>query len=144
MPIIGLAFTSFEAKKKPVQVKGEIKVNTTPKILDIKEVKVPTLDKKGLAISFEFISTYAPDLAEIKVSGEVLYLVQAKLTNTKVLNGWKKNKKIPEEMSLEVLNHLFRRCLLKVAYMADDLQLPPPIGMPTLQPKDAQNIGYVG
>jgi len=140
MSILGVAFTSFEAKKKPTQIKGEIKVNSTPKIINVKEVTVGTLDKKGLAVEFEFVSTYAPNLAELKVSGEVLYLAKS---NAVVLKQWKKDKKLPEEMAMEILNHLFRRCLLKIAVMADDLQLPPPVGMPTLQPKDAK-VGYVG
>ncbi|MBU0530812.1 MAG: hypothetical protein KKC05_04015 [Nanoarchaeota archaeon] len=140
MPIVGLAFTSFVANKKAVRVKGEIKVNSTPKIVSIKEVTVPTMQKKGLAVSFEFVSTYAPDLAEIKISGEILYLAKS---NAAILKGWKKNKKLPEDMTMEILNHLFRRCLLKIAYMADELQLPPPLGMPTLNPKDAKP-GYVG
>ncbi|MFH1978518.1 MAG: hypothetical protein ABIJ92_04285 [Candidatus Aenigmatarchaeota archaeon] len=141
MPIIGLAFTSFEANKKPKPIKGEIKVNSTPKIIGVKEVNIGTLNKKGMSVTFEFETKYAPDLADIKVGGEVIYLPK---TLAIVMKAWKKDKKLPEEINIEILNHLFRRCLLKIAYMADDLQLPPPIGIPVLKPQGAGQANYIG
>jgi hypothetical protein len=50
---------------------------------------------------------------------------------------------LPESVNIEVLNHLFRQCLLKAANMADDLQLPPPLAMPRVAPKQKET-GYVG
>ena len=140
MTILGLAFISLEAKKKVKNVKGEIKVNSTPRILNVREVTVPSLQKKGLSIEFEFISTYAPDLATIKATGEILFMAKS---NAAVMKKWKKDKKLPDDVALEVLNHLFRRCLLKMAFLADELQLPPPVGMPQLSPKDIKP-SYVG
>ena len=132
MPVIGLTFTSMEAKRNKVAVQGEVSVNTVPKINDVKEVNVSTLGKKALNISFELVSKYNPGLAEIKVGGDLIYLSKS---NAPVVKEWKKNKKLPETISAEVLNHLFRRCLLKIANMADDLQLPPPLKIPRFAPK---------
>lgn len=127
MPIIGLSIKSMEAKREKGQVKGEIKVNSTPKISDIKEVEIPTLKKKALSLNFEFLTKYEPPIGEIKLHGELVYLAEK---NAPILAQWKKNKSLPENVSVEVLNHLFRRCLLKMANLADDLQLPPPISIP--------------
>ena len=140
MPIIGLGFKSMEAKRETGTPKGEIKVNSTPKINQIKEVTIPTLKKKALALTFEFVTKYDPAIAEIKIGGELIFLAD---NNTKILGQWKKKKSLPESVSVEVLNHLFRRCLLKISNMADDLQLPPPIQLPRVKAK-AENASYVG
>ncbi len=132
MPIIGLTLNSMEAKRGKGLAKGEVKVNSTPKINDVKEINVATLNKKALDLSFEFVTKYDPDIAEIRIGGDLVYLTKS---NAPVLKEWKKSKKLPETVSVEVLNHLFRRCLLKIANMADDLQLPPPIQIPRVRPK---------
>ena len=133
MPIIGLRFDSMEANRGKENAAGDIKINSTPKVTDVKEVDVASLNKKALGLSFEFLTTYAPDIGEIKIVGEVLYLSE---NNKKILDGWKKTKALSEEMNIEVLNHLFRSCLLKISNMADDLQLPPPISIPRVKPKE--------
>ena len=133
MPIIGLSFRAMEAKRNKGTTTGEIKVNSTPKITDMKEVSISTLNKKALSLSFEFLTKYDPEIAEIKISGEIVYLADK---NAPILNQWKKKKSLPEKVSVEVLNHLFRRCLLKIAYMADDLQLPPPVQIPRVRPSE--------
>ena len=136
MPIIGLSIKSMEAKREKGQPKGEIKVNSTPKISEMKEVDIPSLKKKALSLGFEFVTKYEPPIGEIKLKGELIYLAEK---NAPILAQWKKNKSMPEKVSVEVLNHLFRRCLLKMANLADDLQLPPPINIPIAraQPKSA-------
>ncbi len=134
MPIIGMNFRSMEAKRTKGESKGEIKVNSTPKITDMKEINIASLNKKALSMSFEFSTKYDPQIAEIKIGGEIVYLAEK---NGPILNQWKKKKSLPENVSVEILNHLFRRCLLKIAYMADDLQLPPPVQIPRVKPKEA-------
>lgn len=140
MPIIGMSFRTVEAKRDKDSVSAEINVNSTPKITSVKEINVPSLNKKALSLSFEFTSTYNPKVGEIKIGGEVLYLTDK---NKSVLAAWKKDKKLPDEMRIDVLNHLFRRCMIRVSTLADDLQLPPPLPMPRVNP-EAQGTDYVG
>lgn len=135
MPVIGLSFTSMEAKRGKGTVKEEIKINSTPKITEVKEVKIPTLDKKALSLAFEFTTKYDPDIGEIKIGGDLVYVADK---SAAVLKQWKEKKSLPENVSVEVLNHLFRRCLLKISNMAEDLQLPPPIQMPRVKPQGSQ------
>ena len=142
MPIVGFRFTSMEGKRleNAPEVKGEIKVNSTPRIISVKEVDVPTFKQKALSVEFEFATNYDPKLAEIKITGNILYIPK---NSVKVLKEWKKNKKLPDEMNIEILNNMFRRCLIKISMIADDLQLPPPLQMPRVRPKD-EEAGYVG
>ena len=134
MPIVGLSFNLVEAKRdKGQKIRAEIKVNSVPRINDMKEVTLSTLgNKKVLSLAFEFVTTYNPRVGEIKIGGDLLYLAD---DNKKLLKQWEKEKKLPEKPSLEILNYLFRRCLLKVSNIAEDLQLPPPLPMPTIKPK---------
>lgn len=132
MPIIGMKLDSMEAMKGKSPERGEIKVNSTPKISSVKLITLPSIQKKVLALNFDFVTTYSPDIGEIKISGELLYLHDE---NAKILKQWTSKKMLPEATNIEVLNHLFRQCLLKVANIADDLQLPPPLAIPRVAPK---------
>jgi hypothetical protein len=134
MAIVGLSFNSVEAKRdKEQRIRAEIKVNSVPRINNVKEVTISTLgNKKVLSMAFEFVTNYDPRVGEIKIGGDLLYLTE---DNKKLLKQWEKEKKLPEKPSLEILNYLFRRCLLKVSNIAEDLQLPPPLPMPTIKPK---------
>lgn len=134
MPVIGFSFSLVEGKRNKETVNAEIKVNSTPTVKGVKEINLPSIGaKKALAFEFEFLTKYEPDVAEIKMGGSVMYLSDK---NAAILKQWKKEKKIPEDVSIEILNHLFRRCLIRVANIADDLQLPPPVPMPRVRPKE--------
>ena len=127
MPVIGITFDKITGERKKSVVNEAITTNSSPKILDIKEREIEQLGKKALAMKFEFLTTYAPEIGEIKIDGELLYLTDE---HKKLLDLWKKDKKLTEDSSVEILNTLFRRCLLKAADLADELQLPLPLRFP--------------
>ncbi len=133
MPIIGFAFNSVEGNREKVQPSGEIKVNSTPKLTDVKEIALPNFKEKALAIGWELTTSYEPKIGTLKMTGEMLYMAK---DNRPLLAAWKKKKSLPEQESVEVLNHLFRRCLLKMANVAEDLQLPPPMNFPLVKKKE--------
>jgi hypothetical protein len=133
MPVIGLNFTRLEASRSEGPVKGEIKVNSTPKIVEVKEITVQNLNKKALSMSFEFTTHYSPGMGEIKLEGNLLFLASR---TPAILKKWNKDKSLPEDVSVAVLNHLFRRCLIKISAIADDLQLPPPVQLPVVKPRE--------
>ena len=135
MAVIGLRFKSFEAKRAGGKVTPQIKVNSVPKITGVAETDLPMLDKKAISVEFDFLTNYDPDIGNIKMTGEVYYLAK---DNKEVMKSWKDKKAVPEAMRVEVLNHLFRACLLKIANMADDLQLPPPMAIPRVKPKESK------
>jgi hypothetical protein len=141
MPVVGLKFDGIDAKRKIETFKGEMKINTVPKIVSVKEIDVAAIGKKALAMGFEFRTEYQPDVADIQVNGEVIYVNDKE--KAELLKGWKKDKKLPDAVGIEVLNHLFRHCLLKVSNIAEDLQLPPPLNFPMVKPKTDQ-ANYIG
>jgi hypothetical protein len=140
MPVIGLKFSTIEGKRSSKRIVPEVKINSSPKIVSVKEADVTPMGKKALSLEFEFTTKYAPDIGEIKMSGEVIYLSDK---NAKVIKEWKAKKTLPEGMNLEVLNYLFRACLIKISVLADDLQLPPAVQLPRVRPKSDQS-SYIG
>ncbi|MBI4173659.1 MAG: hypothetical protein HY519_02975 [Candidatus Aenigmarchaeota archaeon] len=132
MPVVGINFASVEGRKKDSKNAGEININSTPKVSAVKEVTLPGIEQKALAMTFEFVTSYEPDIGGITITGEIFYTGEG---NKQLLKKWEKDKKLPEDVSAEILNHLFRRCLIKIANLAEDLQLPPPIQIPRVRPK---------
>ncbi|NOX71981.1 MAG: hypothetical protein GXO64_04790 [Candidatus Micrarchaeota archaeon] len=133
MPIIGLSFKEIEGKRGEEPVRGDLKANSSPVIKNVKEVDVPSLKKKALAINFDFNTRYEPNVGNVRIGGELLYLTEK---NKEILDLWAKDKKLPDDASITILNYLFRKCLLKVANIAEELQLPLPLAMPKITPKE--------
>lgn len=140
MPIIGMKFTNIEGKRSSDKSTSEIKINSTPKIVSVKEIDVPAMNKKALSLGFDFVTKYDPNMGEVKMSGDIIYVSDK---NAKILKDWKAKKGLPESMNMEVLNYLFRTCLLKISNIASDLQLPPAVQLPRVRPKSEQS-SYIG
>ncbi len=135
MPVIGLNVSLIEAKRdKGVEI-NNLSVSSSPIINSIKELELKELQKKVLVIDFEFITEYSPKAGSIKLAGELLYTSDI---HAKVLESWNKNKTLPSEASVEILNFIFRKCMLKSLNLSDDIQLPPPISLPIVKLKEAE------
>ncbi|MFH1444986.1 MAG: hypothetical protein ABIF08_00725 [Nanoarchaeota archaeon] len=129
MPIIGLSLNSVTAKREK-DAKGEIKINSTPRINSIEEKTIEQLGKKVLSIGFDFITTY-DSLGEIKLSGDMLFTHD---DQEKILKHWKENKILSQDAAVDVFNALFAKCLLKSSMIAEELQLPLPLTLPRVRP----------
>ena len=79
MTIVGLNFTKIEAEKKDT-VKGKISVGNNVSIIKVEEKKLALTNdsQKVLAFTFEFTSTYNPDVGSIKFVGDVLFMEDQK------------------------------------------------------------------
>ncbi len=109
---------------------------------------VPGLNKKGLSITYEFSAEYMSEknnkrFAEITVEGYILFLDS---DQEKILKDWKKDKTIPDEVNIQLLNAVLRKCMTKALTLSEDLQLPPPIPLPIAMKKDQaqQESRYIG
>ena len=137
MPTLGISFKSIQAyvnrSAKPI---GNISVNSTPIIKDIEESKAgPAGIKNIITVQFEFKTIYEPNIGNISLSGELLYQTD-KIKD--ILKEWKKNKRLPSEVAVPILNAIFRRCLSKIISLSEDLQLPPPIRFPVVKQKEGK------
>jgi hypothetical protein len=136
MPAIGMNISGIEAKKYEEASVG-VKVNTNTNLKDVREHDLAPLDQKCLSIDFEFVTAYMSQkdkkIAEIIISGDVLFLEE---DYKKILAQWKKDKKLPDDISLQVINVVFNKCLKKAILLSDDLQLPSPIPIPVARKKE--------
>jgi hypothetical protein len=55
--------------------------------------------------------------------------------NKKILEEWKKDKKLNEEISALVFNTILARCNVKALNLAQDVGLPPHFRLPLVRPK---------
>ena len=136
MPAIGMNINGIEAKKHEEAMMG-VKVSTNTNLKEVREHDLAPLDQKCLSIDFEFMTTYTSPkdkkIAEFVISGDVLFLDE----NYKdILAKWKKDKKLPDDISLQVINVVFNKCLKKAILLSDDLQLPSPIPIPVAKKKE--------
>lgn len=131
--IFGITIVSINAinNRKP-NIK-EISVSSTPQIKNVKEKELEGIEGKLLLIEFTFTTKYEPEVGEITIEGEILYKPK---DIDEVIKYWKKNKKLPDEIAIPILNTLFRKCLTEAVDISEKLQLPPPIIFPTVKPKE--------
>ena len=49
-----------------------------------------------------------------------------------ILEFWKKDKTLPADVQMAVINYMFRKVTLQALHLADLLQLPPVVNLPKL------------
>lgn len=135
MSIVGFNFTKMHAERKGV-INGKVNVNNNVAIKKVEETEIPLgkISEKALKFMFEFSSKYDPDMAEIILNGEVLFMADKKSLD-KILGEWKKTKKLPNEIMTEVLNHILAKSNIEALIISKEINLPPPIMMPRVQAK---------
>jgi len=138
MTIVGFNFTKLEAEKKDM-VKGKININNNVSIKNVEEKKISLANEKQKVINFnfEFLAKYDPDVGSIKFTGEVLYMDTSSKVK-EILDGWKKDKKLPKELMPIILNTVLNKCNIQALIISDQINLPPPIPMPKLQAGQAE------
>ena len=133
MTIVGFNFTKIDAEKKDF-VKGKININNNVSItkVDEKSLSLGNDKQKVLSFTFEFISKYNPDIGNISLIGDVLFMDESKKVK-EILDGWKKNKKLPKEIMTNILNTILNKCNIQALILSEQVNLPPPIPFPKVQ-----------
>lgn len=133
MTIVGFNFTKIEAEKKEM-IKGKININNNVHINQVeeKDLSLGNQKQKVLAFNFEFIAKYDPNIGSIKFTGDVLSMDDVKTTK-EILDGWKKNKKLPKEIMPNILNTIMSKCNIQALILSEQINLPSPIPLPKLQ-----------
>ena len=126
MPIVGLNFRDFEAKRTE-DIAGSIRLSTNMNITNVKEQDLPLLKTKGITIEFEFKTDYTNEkdksIGKINILGDVVFIGD---DTEKILKEWKKDKKLPDVVRFQVVRLVTDKCSKKAIVLSDDLQLPPP------------------
>lgn len=145
MPIIGFHVKSISAEKRNFP-KDRVDINSTPSIVSVSKTAIGLKKKEdALDIGFQFTTKYEPDVGEIKIEGNVMFIGN-KLENAMKL--WKKEKKLLPEIEVEVKNFLFRKCMTIGINLSENMNLPPPLMFPTViinkNQKKESDMRYIG
>ena len=143
MPFIGFNFEKIEATRSTEEVKGNINVKHTLNIVDVKQQEV-NVDKKQevLKFIFEFKLNYEPKIGIINLTGNMLYLEDPKRMK-EILQDWKKDKKIPQEVMQSLFNTILVKANIKALGLAQDINLPPHLPMPKVEQQNKYKE-YIG
>jgi len=136
MTIIGFNFREIKVSRKEGVV-GKINIKNNVTITEIKEQDLNLGDKNQSALKFifEFSSKYEPDLGEIVLVGDLIFMESS--TKTKeILGEWKKTKKVPKEIMANILNTVLTKCNIEALILSQRVNLPPPIPLPSVQQAD--------
>jgi len=109
-----------------------LKIDTKIDILDVKKVQTDMFKSKEelLSFEFEFNIDYNPDIAKIGLKGILVLSLDAKQAKD-ILNQWK-DKKMPSDFRINVLNIILRKCNLKAFFLEEELNLPIHFRLPSL------------
>ena len=143
--IVGFGFTKLSAERKEA-AKGKIDINNNVTIKDVQEDSFSLgKDKQQnvLRFIFEFTSKYEPSVGTILFQGDLLYMEDQKAVK-EILNGWKKDKKIPKEIMAGLLNTILTKCNVQALILSQEVNLPSPIPLPKVQIQAPAEKNYIG
>jgi len=144
MPIVGFNYSKIEVEKKD-KVVPKMNIKSNVAITAIKEEKLPTGKSKtdGLRFEFKYNIIYDPKVGYINLSGFIFYLDDNKIIKD-IMKGWKKDKSVPDNITLEIINAVLFRSTIKALALSQEVNLPPHLPViPRANPK-AKNKNYIG
>lgn len=135
MTIIGTNFTEIGVKKNKPIVKG-MKINNNLGIKSVEKMDLSLGQGKqaGVKFIFEYVTKYEPDVADMKLEGEVLIL-ESKDKVDEILKNWKAKKPIDEAIMTNVMNSALTKSTIKALIFAQDMGLPSPVKLPRIVQK---------
>ncbi len=134
MAVVGFNFTTIDVKKSDIGKGGKINISNNATIVGIEPLDVSFGKEKQntLRVTFEFTSKYEPEIGNIFLAGSTIYMSDAKKSK-EIMDGWKKDKKIPKDVWTEILNTILTKCNVQALILSQDVNLPPPIPLPKVR-----------
>jgi len=127
MPIVGFNFDKISGEKTSSLKKG-MSVQSDINIASVEEATL-SLNKPCLKISFKFTVDYTPDIGKLELDGHLLYLDTPEKIK-EYTKSWNDSKKLPEQLSIQILNTILSKCNIESLILSEKINLPPqlPIG----------------
>lgn len=134
MPVTRLELTGIDAKRysKTNEKHGALRIDHNSTITLVRE-----LTPQEALIEFRYTATYGP-IGVIRIEGNMVFQCDAKAFES----HWRTTNQMTPESAGEVHNTVMRVCVPQAVGVAKDIQLPPPIPLPTVQmPPQQPNKG---
>lgn len=125
VPVTRVELTGIEARRhsKPNERHAQIRIDHNSTVTLVKE-----LSPQEAAIEFRYTATYGP-IGSIRIDGAMVFTCDAKAFEAQ----WRTTSQMPPEVASEIHSTVMRVCVPQAVGVAKDLQLPPPIPLPTVQ-----------
>lgn len=125
MPVTRMELTGIEARRysKPNERHAQIRIDHNSTVTLVKE-----LSPQEAAIEFRYTATYGP-IGVIRIDGSMVFSCDAKALEQQ----WRTTSQMAPETASEIHSTVMRVCVPQAVGIAKDLQLPPPIPLPTVQ-----------
>ena len=135
MSVIGFNITKIDAEKeKNPSGKVNVESNVSIKKVGTSDVSFGSPDEKVLDVSFEFKTSYSPEVGHITLGGNLLYLTKEKEAQ-EIADDWKETKKLDKTVVKPILNTILARGNIQALILSRDLNLPAPLRLPKVQDK---------
>lgn len=144
MGVVGFNFTRIDVERKDI-AKGNVNIrnNISIKNIDKTDIGLGGEKQNVLRVSFEFTSTYDPQIGNILLAGTLLYLEEQKRSK-EILDTWKKEKRVNKEIMTPILNTVLAKCNVQALILSQEVNLPAPMPLPKVQINDKDESNYIG
>ena len=130
MVMVGFNFTKLHVERMNPP-KGKIKISNNVTIKDVaeKDLSLGKTKEQGINFQFEFTSKFNPNIGEIILQGEILYMEPPEKIK-EIMKSWKKDKKLPQAVMTNILNNVLVKSNVQALILSQTVNLPPPIPLP--------------
>ena len=124
MSNVGFQLEKIRAtRKKPLS--GNVTVSTNVAITGIDEQNIAKGTRKILKFSFDFSTTYGPELGEVTMSGSLLFTCKPEEYES-AMSQWQKEKKLDKAVGQKVVETLLNQCNVVCTLVSREVNLPAP------------------
>jgi len=133
MTVISFKFTKICAERKE-GAKGNINIANNISVKDVKgiDLKLGSKSERALKFGFEFEAKYEPEIGNIKLNGDVVWLGKTDKVK-EIEKEWAKNKKIAKEVMEDIMGSILNKCNIEALIMSREMNLPPPVPLPKVK-----------
>ncbi|MEA1992858.1 MAG: hypothetical protein U9N35_00465 [Euryarchaeota archaeon] len=124
---------------KSVEARKFVDVGSLPNMKISNKSMVTNMTKTDDTLTVEFVFTieYSPNVANIKIEGKLVY----EDDDAEVIFSSWKNKKNEEKMQ-KIQVPIVRRCLVKSVILANEINIAPPIPLPSVKKNKKEKKDY--
>lgn len=129
MTIKAVELLAIDAKRyaRTIQQMGQVRIDHNSTVSVVKDAGPTTA-----SIEFRYTASYGA-VGIITIEGALLWEGTPAFDARKLADNWKASAQMPPEVASEIHTAVMRVCLPEAVGIAKNLQLPPPIPLPTVQ-----------
>ncbi len=134
MAVVGFNYTKLLAeRKKGPEGEGKVNISNNVSLTDVERQDLSFQEgQEALQIKFRYVSSYKPEVADIKIEGKLVYVDEDSKVD-ELLDKWEEDRQLPKDVSREVINYILNKCNVQTIVMSRDINIPSPIPLPKVE-----------